>query len=87
MAPRFANLNLTDSEKNILYMSEIMGERGSFGKIIQACKVDFIETNGYWTYKVYTRTGVIESKRKFNSHGIAENAAEKTIEYHYYVGH
>ena len=84
---RFAKLDLTDYEKEILYTTEVLGVRGSFGKIIQALKVDFVEINGQWTYKVYAGESVIESKKKFNSHGQAENAAEKTIEYYWYVGH
>lgn len=87
--PRFANLPLSESERQILYMKEISGIPGSYGKYIDGLRVEFIRhTFGGWSYKIHThkRTlyetspGFIESKPRFNYDGPALHAAQKTID-------
>ena len=56
-------------------------------KTIQAIPVEVIESEGKFYYKYKAKEEWIESKKRFNSESQALNAAEKTIEYYWYVGH
>ena len=56
-------------------------------KTIQAIPVKIMESNGQYLYKYQPKEEWIESKKRFNSESQALNAAEKTIEYYWYVGH
>lgn len=85
LPPLYADLPLTEVEKQILYQKQIMGTPGSYGKHIGSLKVEFIQhSNGKWSYKIHTHKktgyetspGFIESKPKAVSNGQAENRAE-----------
>jgi len=57
-------------------------------KVIQAIPTEIFEENGKFRFRLETnKKGVIVSQKKYNSETQALSAAEKTIEYYWYVGH
>lgn len=90
LPPLYADLPLTENEKQILYLKQITGTPGSYGKNIGSLKVEFIQhsPSGKWAYKVHTHKktgyetspGFIESKPSFSYNGAAESGADKIID-------
>lgn len=85
LPPLYNDLPLSQIEKEILYMKQITGTPGSYGKFIGSLKVEFIDTGKGWKYKIHTHKktgyetspGFIESKPRFSYNGAAESGADK----------
>lgn len=82
----FDGLDLTDSEKEILWLGEIAFMTAAYGKNIGPLNVEYVVNDkGQWAYRMHTRKktgyetspGLIESKFKFSYNGAAESAAKK----------
>ena len=56
-------------------------------RFIQAILVELVEINGKFHYRYETKEGVTTSKKGYYYEGQAFAAAEKAIDYYWYVGH
>ncbi len=92
LPPLYASLPVTEKEKEILYMRQITGVHGSYGRYVGSLKVEFIHVEGKgWKYRIHTlkktgyetSSGIIESSKYMSSDGQALNRAENMCDlYH-----
>lgn len=82
-------INLNEREKEILWRGEITSRQFSYGRFIDALRVEIlVNDKNLWAYRIHTKvkTGyetspsLIESKFKFSYDSQACNAAQQVID-------